>query len=159
MNSEKDFLEQIKNNQGIIYKLVGVYFYEEQAKKDMYQEILLQCWKGWQNFKHDSKFSTWLYRITLNTILTCKRKTEIIDYTYEIDEQYFSTDDSATNHEDKNRLLLAINKLNEIDKALITLHLEGFSNPEICEILGISLSNCGVKIFRIKQQLATFLNK
>ena len=159
MNSENDFLDQIKANQGIIYKLVGLYFFEEQTKKDMYQEILLQCWKGWQNFRHESKFSTWLYRIALNTILTSKRKVIIIDYKGSNEYEHFTTKNAAEAKDDKNRLRQAILKLSEVDKAIISLHLDGFTNLEIADVLGISLSNCGVKIYRIKQQLATFLNK
>jgi RNA polymerase sigma-70 factor (ECF subfamily) len=61
--SEKEFLEQVRENQGIIYKLVGVYANDPEEKKDLYQEIVLQTWKSWPAFRKESKFSTWLYRI------------------------------------------------------------------------------------------------
>jgi RNA polymerase sigma-70 factor (ECF subfamily) len=72
--SEQDFLAAVKSNQGIIFKLVGLYAADTEEKKDLYQEVLLQAWKSWPSFRGDAKFSTWLYRICLNTILTQKRK-------------------------------------------------------------------------------------
>ncbi len=78
--SEAQFLEQVRHNQGIIYKLVGLYANDAEEKKDLYQEILLQAWKGWPSFRQEAKFSTWLYRICLNTILTQKRKPQRINY-------------------------------------------------------------------------------
>ncbi|MBL0358075.1 MAG: hypothetical protein IPP72_14940 [Chitinophagaceae bacterium] len=78
--SQKEFLEQVRNNQGIIYKLVGLYAGDREEKKDLYQEILLQAWKAWPSFRGEAKFSTWLYRLSLNTIFTQRRKASKIDY-------------------------------------------------------------------------------
>lgn len=76
--SETQFLELVKQNQGIIFKLVGIYAADSEEKKDLYQQILLNAWKGWPNYRGEAKFSTWLYRICLNTIFTLKRKTNRI---------------------------------------------------------------------------------
>ena len=73
--SEKEFLSQLKEHQNIIYKLVHLYANTEEDKKDLYQEILLQAWKTYPAFRGEAKFSTWLYRLCLNTIFTIQRKT------------------------------------------------------------------------------------
>jgi RNA polymerase sigma-70 factor (ECF subfamily) len=79
--SEKEFLSQLKEHQNIIYKLVHLYANNEEDKKDLYQEILLQAWKTYSAFRGDAKFSTWLYRLCLNTIFTIQKKTNKIEYT------------------------------------------------------------------------------
>ena len=78
--SEKEFLSQLKEHQNIIYKLVHLYANTEEDKKDLYQEILLQAWKTYPAFRGEAKFSTWLYRICLNTIFTQQRKKHRVDY-------------------------------------------------------------------------------
>ncbi|MCU0333408.1 MAG: sigma-70 family RNA polymerase sigma factor, partial [Chitinophagaceae bacterium] len=86
MPSEKEFLAQIAANQGIIYKLVGLYADSDEDRKDLYQEILLQAWRAYGSFRGEAKFSTWLYRVSLNTILTSQRKRQLTDYREEIAE-------------------------------------------------------------------------
>jgi len=154
MQNETQFLDAIKSNQGIIRKLVSLYASSKEDKKDLYQEILLQAWKAYPRFRGDSKFSTWLYSVSLNTILSSNRKrrpealsdfsaVEIIDN--EID---------YSDLENKQALTVAILSLSDTDKALISLHFDGYTNQEIADILGISLNNTGVKLHRIKQALA-----
>lgn len=157
MHSEGAFLEQIRANQGIIFKVVSLYAADAEEKKDLYQEILLQCWKGWPQFRGDSKFSTWLYRISLNTVLTSMRKKTKLVYQDELPE----TAEPVTNQieqEDSQSLQAAIRQLTDTDRAIILLHLEGYSNPEIAEWLGISSNGIAVKLYRIRQRLATLLN-
>ena len=84
--NESAFLEQVKQNQGIIYKLVDLYVNDTEEKKDLYQEVLLNAWKGWPSFRQESKFSTWLYRICLNTIFTSKRKKHQVNYKESLEE-------------------------------------------------------------------------
>jgi RNA polymerase sigma factor (sigma-70 family) len=74
--SEKEFLSQLKEHQNIIYKLVHLYATSEEDKKDLYQEILFQAWKTYSSFRGEAKFSTWLYRLSLNTIFTIQRKVD-----------------------------------------------------------------------------------
>ncbi|MEO8415764.1 MAG: RNA polymerase sigma factor [Ginsengibacter sp.] len=155
--SEKEFLEQIKQDKGIIYKLVSLYAADAEEKKDLYQEILLQSWKSWKNFRNESKFSTWLYRISLNTILTQKRKASIVDYKDSLDQYSDALKIDASNNQTIKTLQLAIRRLAEIDRAIISMHLDGFENAEIAVTIGITNNNVAVKLHRIKQQLANYL--
>jgi RNA polymerase sigma factor (sigma-70 family) len=157
--SELEFLGLVKQNQGIIYKLVGIYANDEEEKKDLYQEILLQTWKGWPSFKGNSKFSTWLYRICLNTILTQKRKSNMVDYKDSLEDIAAVELNSSIQKEDVVSLQKAIRKLSETDRAIISMHLDGYDNSEIAEVMGISNNNVAVKLHRCKQQLANLLTK
>jgi RNA polymerase sigma-70 factor (ECF subfamily) len=154
--SEKEFLEQIKQHQGIIYKLVSVYATDAEEKKDLYQEILLQSWRSFNSFRGDSKFSTWLYRVSLNTILTLRRKQVPVDYYATLEP--FHDVSSATAPSDRSLgLQAALRCLSETDRAIATLHLEGYEHAEIADVIGISNNHVAVKLHRIKQQLSNLL--
>lgn len=153
--SEKEFLSQLKEHRNIIYKLVHLYANTEEDKKDLYQEIVLQAWKTYSAFRGDAKFSTWLYRLCLNTIFTIQRKTKRIEYTdtAKFEETHFT----ASGNDEAERLYKAIRTLPETERALISLHLDGYDNREVGELLGITPNLVGVKLHRVKQQLATLL--
>ncbi|ULQ52249.1 RNA polymerase sigma factor [Flavihumibacter fluvii] len=155
--SEKEFLEQIRANQGIIYKVVSLYAADPEEKKDLYQEVLLQCWKGWPAFRNESKFSTWLYRISLNTVFTSLRKKTKLDYKEELPD-YQVANPVSLEKEDSVALHQAIRQLTDVDRALILLHLDGYNNGEIAQVMGISAISLGVKLYRIRQRLANLLN-
>lgn len=145
--SEQEFTERIQKNEGIIHKLIQLYVDNEEDRKDMHQEILCQSWKSYSNFKGDSKFSTWLYKVALNTVLNFQKKRrlqveEISDYPV-----------AHSNQEDHEVLFVIIKSLNEIDKMLITLHLDGYKNLEISEITGMTQNHINVKLFRIKNSI------
>ncbi len=153
MQTEAVFLEQVQANQGIILKLVGLYANSVEERKDLYQEILFQAWKGFSTFRGDSKFSTWLYRISLNTILTSQRKAGRVEYRETIEETSLADEHDSLKHENSRVLRSAIRQLPETERAIITLHLDGYTNPEIADIMGISANNATVKLHRIKNQL------
>ena len=155
--SEAIFLAQVKENQGIIYKLVGLYANDNEEKKDLYQEVLLNAWKGWQTFRGDSKFSTWLYRTCLNTIFTQKRKKQNIDYRDSLEPIAPAIENVSTQREDSHMLRQAIRMLDETDRAIISMHLDGFDNNEIAVVLGISKNHVAVKLHRSKEQLSNLL--
>jgi len=157
--SEAAFLEQVRQNQGIIYKLVALYANDAEEKKDLYQEVLLQAWKGWPAFRNDAKFSTWLYRICLNTIFTQKRKKHRIDYKDSLENISPAVQNSSVQKEDAVRLQQAIRQLSETDRAIISMNLDGYETGEIAAILGISNNHVSVKLHRIKQQLANLLTQ
>jgi RNA polymerase sigma factor (sigma-70 family) len=157
--SEAAFLENIRNNQGIIYKLVGLYASDEEEKKDLYQEVLLQTWKAWPGFRGDAKFSTWLYRICLNTILTQRRKVTRIDYIDSLEDLSPAVGNEYEGNQNIQGLRHAIRQLAETDRAIISMNLDGYDNAEIGELLGISNNHVAVKLHRIKQQLAQTLKK
>lgn len=153
--SEREFLSHLKEHRNIIYKLVHLYANTEEDKKDLYQEIVLQAWKSYPAFRGDAKFSTWLYRLCLNTIFTVQKKTNRIEYTDTVkyEDSYFT----ASGNDEADRLYKAIRTLSETERAIISLHLEGYDNMEVSEFLGITANLVGVKLHRIKQQLATLL--
>lgn len=155
--SETHFLEQVKQHQGIIFKLVGLYANDEEEKKDLYQEVLLQAWKGWPNFRNEAKFSTWLYRICLNTIFTQQRKKQRVDHSTPLEAVSAAVQNNVLIKEDVIRLRQAIRQLPETDRAIISMHLDGYENTEVAEMLGISGNHVAVKLHRIKQQLGNLL--
>jgi RNA polymerase sigma-70 factor (ECF subfamily) len=152
---EKVFLSQLKAHQNIIFKLVHLYANSAEDKKDMYQEIVLQAWKTYPAFRGDARFSTWLYRLSLNTIFTFKRNSGKVQY---IDTATFEEGvPSTTDWDDKERLYQAIRTLSETERAIISLHLDGYDNQEISEMLGITSNLVGVKLHRSKKHLSTLL--
>ena len=153
--SEKEFLSQLKEHQNIIYKLVHLYAISEEDKKDLYQEILFQAWKTYSSFRGEAKFSTWLYRLSLNTIFTIQRKTNKVKYTdtTKYEEQLTTT----SSNDEKERLYKAIRTLPDTERAIVSLHLDGYDNKEVGELLGITANLVGVKLHRAKQQLTTLL--
>lgn len=157
--SENRFLDLVKENQGIIFKLVSIYANDADEKKDMYQEIILNAWKGWPAFRGDAKFSTWLYRISLNTLLTLKRKTNRIDYTDSLSDISAQPQNNSIYNEDVVRLRQAIRLLSETNRAIISMHLDGYENSEIAEFMGISLNNVSVKLHRCKEQIGNLLKR
>jgi RNA polymerase sigma factor (sigma-70 family) len=152
--SEKEFLAKLKEYQGIIYKLVHLYADTAEDKKDFYQEIVLQAWKSYPDFRGDSKFSTWLYKLCLHTLLTLKRKENRLQYSHDL--QQYESHLTTTPGDEKEMLYKGIRSLPEIDKALVSLHLDGYGNQEISEIMGMSPNLVGVRLHRSKQQLIKF---
>jgi len=164
MNNEKIkdiFIERISDNKGIIHKVCNVYCNNPEEKKDMMQEITLQLWKSFPSFKENAKFSTWMYRIALNTAITNIRKSKknpvleaITEKQYDIIEKESIPDLDN----ELNQLYKAIAKLNEIEKGIILLYLEKKTYAEIGEITGLSEKNISVKIVRIKAKLKELLS-
>lgn len=147
---EKEFVQLVQRNAGIIHKVIQLYVEHPEDRRDLYQEVLLQAWKSYAGFKGESLFSTWLYRISLNTVLTFRRRQKVV-YT-ELPSQYDqSAEHSAPALEDSELLLLAIKQLNEIDRVIITLHLDGYENEEIAQVTGLSKNNATVRLHRAKQ--------
>jgi RNA polymerase sigma factor (sigma-70 family) len=155
--SETAFLTQLNEHQGIIYKLVGLYAKDREEKRDLYQEIVLQAWKGWPTFRAESSFSTWLYRVCLNTIFTQQRKRQVVEYRESLDDVAPFVQHSSLEKERAVQLHTAIRSLPETDRAIISLHLDGYENGETANILGITSNNVAVKLHRIKQYLGTLL--
>lgn len=149
---EKEFTELLYQNQGIVHKICSLYFNNRAEKEDYKQELIIQLWKAFPSFNNQSKFSTWMYRVCLNAAIDIIRKEKSQPKFVQYDNYNFSIISESNNEtsEKQERLYQAINKLCNIDKAIITLYLEDFSYKEIAEIIGISESNTGVKINRIK---------
>lgn len=154
--TEKEFISAIKKHIGIIHKILYLYVDDPEDKHDLKQEIQLQAWKSIGKFRGDAQFSTWLYRVALNTVFTYKRKQKITTDPLEHHDSYA---ENKTEQTDQAELLLrAIKGLHDVDKTIITLHLEDYSNQEIANITGLKANNIGVKIHRIKESLKKKLN-
>jgi RNA polymerase sigma-70 factor, ECF subfamily len=156
---EKEFIALINKHQLILHKICNVYFYRNPYKDDYYQEMLIRLWKSYPNFKNQSAFSTWMYRVALNTAIDIIRKQSLQPKHTELSKIEYNIPDyeNIAESDQKTNLYQAINHLNEIEKAIILLHLDDYSYKEISEIMGISESNAGVKINRIKSQLFKLL--
>lgn len=158
---EKLFLKDFEKNQNIAHKICRLYTTNEQAHKDLFQEITIQLWKNYPKFRGDAKFSTWMYRVALNTAISLYRKSTRTIKTQDYSEVSFKikTDD----YDDTEELQLAslykaIQTLNDIEKALIFLYLEDKPYKEIADTLGISAVNARVKMTRAKDKLKAILN-
>jgi RNA polymerase sigma-70 factor, ECF subfamily len=153
--SEKEFVALINQNRGIIYKVIRLYINHEEDERDLFQEILFQAWKSYPRFDGRSKFSTWLYRVGLNTVLTFKRR-PIVVVPHE-DLASLNLAHAKTNVDESEALYLAIRQLPEIDRMIITLHLDGYENEETADITGLTKNNVAVKLHRIKETLTKML--
>ena len=155
MPTEAEFIESIALHQNIIHKVCNLYMNNEQDKKDLFQEVVLNAWKGFQNFKGDAKFSTWLYRVALNTAITFYRKEKNQLKTSVFNEAYTNSfiDSPAAEDEQINAMYRSISELSDVDKALVMLYLEDYPYHDIGEIMGISANNVAVKMSRIKTRL------
>ena len=123
-------------------------------KEDLFQEMLLQAWKGIKNYKGDAKFSTWLYRVALNTAITFYRKDQRQIATTELKEQLAGVAYTAYNDDEMvTAMYKVIGGLSNIDKALVMLYLEDYSYQEIGDMMGITPNNVAVKMNRIKTKL------
>lgn len=155
MNKDQEFVQLIQENQGLIYKITTIYTRDREEQNDLYQEIVYQTWKSFDQFKKASKPSTWLYRVGMNTAIThlnqSKKKVTAVpleDLRVEIaDEKDPIKEEKIT------QLYAEIRKLNLLDRGIVFLYLEGKNHEEISEIVGISISNVGTRMSRIKQKL------
>ncbi len=158
---EKEFTNIISTHQGIILKVCRMYCNDRDDSEDLFQEIVLQLWRSYPAFKADAKVSTWMYRIGLNTAITRLRKNSRKPLTQSLSIEHQNLKDPLPQRIDieyGEELQTAINMLNKLDKALVMLYLDEKNYKEIAEIIGISESNVGVKINRIKKKLQEIIN-
>ena len=154
-NQQKDIFQNwIDQHKGLVFKIVRAYAFITMDQDDLFQEIIIQVWRSIPAFRKESSVTTWLYRISLNTAIRWTQKERkqyhsatTDDLQHILQENKMQVDDRLT------WLYEEIHQLNEIDRSLTLLMLDGFSYKEIATILGIKESNVGVKINRIKKQL------
>lgn len=154
MASEKEFISLLNQHQKIVFKVCNLYMDKHSDREDLFQEITLQAWKAFGNFRGDAKFSTWLYRVALNTAITYFRKEKRKPTIYSTDtfsDQLYDYNDSI--EEQLKMMYGAISQLSKIDKALVMLYLEDYSYIEIGDMMGITPNNVAVKMNRIKIKL------
>ncbi|MEN8858160.1 MAG: sigma-70 family RNA polymerase sigma factor [Flavobacteriaceae bacterium] len=158
---EKKFLDDFDNNQNIVHKVCRMYTTNQDQHNDLFQEIAIQLWKNYSKFRGEAKFSTWMYRVALNTAISLYRKSIRTVKTQDFSDVSFkiaSNDYDDTQDQQLTALYNAIRNLNDIDKALIFLYLEDKPYKEIAIALGISEVNARVKMNRAKDKLKKILN-
>lgn len=154
---EKEFLLKIDTHKGILYKVSRMYMDRQSDREDLYQEIVLQLWKSYANFQGNSQFSTWMYRVAVNTAITYfkkdKKVTDKVSSLSDSELKLQSLECDIVIEGQIDYLYKAIYQLNDVEKALIFLYLEGFSHQDIGLNLGISEGNARVKVNRTKNKL------
>ena len=158
---EHEFVSNLEKHQNIVHKICRMYTHDQESHNDLFQEITIQLWKAFPKFRGDSKFSTWMYRVALNTAITLYRKSKKDLHTQDFDDVSFRIKAEVYDAEVEQQLQLmykAVKELNDIDKALVFLYLEDQSYKEISHTLGISEVNARVKMNRIKKTLKNILN-
>ncbi|WP_026951014.1 RNA polymerase sigma factor [Algoriphagus mannitolivorans] len=155
MRKEEQFVELIQSHQGLIFKIASFYTSSQEEKEDLSQEIIFQVWKSFDLFQNNSKPSTWLYRIGMNTAITQlnKSKRKVTAVPLDGIQVQWAEDTDSDKEEKLAQLYAEIKKLNLLDKGIVLLYLEAKSHDEISEILGISISNVGTRLARIKEKL------
>jgi RNA polymerase sigma-70 factor (ECF subfamily) len=157
--NEGQFLQHVSVHQGIIHKVCRLYRDTPPDREDLFQEIVFQLWRSIDDFRGQSKISTFIYRIALNTAIAAfrnNRKKNVISYVDQVPEMPPENEDRAL-ADRKDRLMAAIKMLEEGDRAIIALVLDEYSYREIAEIIGITENNVGVKVSRIKNKIRTLL--
>ena len=158
---EHSFVEQLQKHQNIVHKVCRLYSNNQDAHNDLFQEITIQLWRAYPKFRGDSKFSTWMYRVGLNTAITLYRKSKRSIKTSDFDAYQFKIKAEkydSTEEEQLKLLYQAVHQLNDIEKALVLLYLEDKDYREISETLGITEVNARVKMNRVKKKLKAILN-
>ena len=155
------FLHIITENQGIIHKVCSIYCDSEEDRRDLFQEILVQLWKSFPSFRNESKFTTWMYRVALNTAITSfkkdKRQPDKSGITFE--NLHLAEELYDTGTDDQIKMLnIAVSQLTGIEKSIILLFLEDKKYEEIAEITGITQNYVRVKMNRIKKKLKMLMN-
>ena len=152
---EHEFLTRIEKHKGILYKVSKMYMDTTDDQQDLFQEIICQLWKSYDSFRNESQFSTWMYRVAINTAIVFLKKEKRKVDKYEIPSENIKDeeDDSQIKESQLEHFYKAVQKLEKIDKAIIFYQLEGFSHKEIGANLGISEGNARVKLNRAKEKL------
>ncbi len=161
MDKKEQFIAAIRENEGFIYKIAAVYTNNADDKNDLVQEIIYQLWKSFDSFNNQSALSTWMYRVALNVAIYQLKASKKRVVTISIDEQlldHLQVDDSG-NEERWKIFKQQIDSLNLLDKAIVMLYLDNKSYDEIAAIIGISKTNVGTKLLRIKEKLRSQINK
>ena len=154
MASEKEFISLLNQHQKIVYKVCNLYMDSHADREDLFQEITLQAWKAYGSFRGDAKFSTWLYRVALNTAITFFRKEKRKPDIYSTDQPPEQGDEPIDAVEEQVKAMYAaIGELSKIDKAIVMLYLEDYSYNGIGEMMGITANNVAVKMNRVKIKL------
>jgi RNA polymerase sigma-70 factor (ECF subfamily) len=156
---EKDFIQMIHENERIIYKVCSLYVSGDFPMEDLYQEVVINLWKAFPRFRGESSYSTYVYRVALNTCISGirreSRRGRKVPLAF-LEEPAFEPDNMEENLRE---MYLLIRRLKKMDRSLILLWLEERPYQEIAEITGLSLCNVATKLKRIKEKLIKMSNQ
>jgi len=151
------FLDLIEQHKRILYKVAASYCERREDRHDLVQEIVMQLWRSFRNYDGGSRFSTWMYRVAINTAISLYRGGTPARNTLSLEDPLvdFSAADALldASRDDVHSLHQLLARLDAIDRAIITLYLEGHEHEQIAEIIGISATNVATRINRAKQKL------
>ena len=150
---EIDFARIVREHKGTNYTVCYMFSKDEDEVSDLFQDILVNLWKGFAKFRGDSSMRTWIYRVSLNTCISAERKKKRKGDTVPLDMDINLFDDSAKDTKQIRMLQKRISRLGPFDRAIVLLWLENLSYDEIGAIVGITAKNVSVRLFRIKEQL------
>ncbi|MBN8822848.1 MULTISPECIES: RNA polymerase sigma factor [unclassified Spirosoma] len=157
---EQTFLEHINGHLGIAHKVCRLYCQDPEERVDLIQEMLYQLWKSYPAFGGRSSFTTWMYRVCLNTALTWRKKATRTSWeSLSISHQQIPEQPADPNEEQRQSLYRAIATLSPLNKAIVLLYLDEVNYEEIADITGLSKSNVSVRLVRIKKELEIQLKK
>jgi RNA polymerase sigma-70 factor (ECF subfamily) len=160
MRKEAAFTAMIKDNEGIIFKLSRAYCDSIEDQKDLYQEIVFQLWKGYDSFRGDSKASTWMYRVALNTAFSFLRKEKRRGHSVALGDIQLTYEPHDPIQEERiKEMYTQIRRLSDLEKGIMLLLLEGKKYEEIAEITGLTRTTVGTRISRIKDKLKKQLHQ
>jgi RNA polymerase sigma-70 factor (ECF subfamily) len=160
---EDDFLQLVREHEGCLRKICRVYADTEAGRQDLYQDVLVALWRALPSFEGEAAPGTWLYRVALNTALSHDRRRTVREEATLDDDHPLRTDavpapDATVAEQDRlDRLYAAIDRLDDVDKALVTMYLDEKSYAEMADVLGLTENHVGVKLHRIKNKLADWL--
>ena len=158
-NKELQFTKMVKEYRKTIYTVCYFFSKDTEEVNDLFQEILINLWKGFEKFRGESSLKTWIWRVSLNTCNSQerKKKSSVQTIPLSVDIDLYNDDDA---HSKQIQILYdRINRLDVFDRAIILLWLENMNYQDIADVVGISLSNVTTRLFRIKEQLKSMSNK
>jgi RNA polymerase sigma-70 factor (ECF subfamily) len=157
---KEQFQNMIATHQGLIFKVCHMYCDNPEDKEDLFQDVLLQLWRAYPGFKGQSKVSTWLYQVALNTALAGLRKRKRAHQFDQLNDAAFEVPvENSPADEKRADMYAAIKLLTDIERAVTMLYMDEFSYREIGEILGLTESNVGVKLNKVKTKLKAILKQ
>ncbi|MFM8744332.1 MAG: RNA polymerase sigma factor [Cytophagales bacterium] len=149
---KRNFIRTIEANHGTIKSLCRAYYPSAEDQKDAFQDVVLQLWKSFESFRGESEIGTWIYRVSLNTLITKIRKERRAIATESIGPSEESISIVGTDSEIE-LLHIVIQSLKELDKAIVILFLEGYRNKEISQILNLTATNVSTRLNRVREEL------
>ena len=150
---EQEFSRMVREHKSTIYTVCYMFSNDADEVSDLFQETLINLWKGFESFRNESKLSTWIYRVAMNTCISADRKKRRQGSKVPLSMNINLYDDEDHETRQVRQLHERIQRLDLIDRALVMMWLEGMSYEEIADVVGISVKNVGVKLIRIKEKL------